>query len=248
MSGHSKWSTIKRQKEATDAKRGQLFSKLARAITLAAKAGGTDLSGNLRLKIAIEQARASNMPKENITRAIERGSGAEAGSLEEVIYEGYGPGGVAVIVEAATDNRNRTAQEIKNIFERAGGSLAGPGSVSFQFEQKGLILVEKGSNPEKTELALIDLGVPDLDETEDGIEVYIPPAELAQWREKIVQGEFKIKSAELVYKPRSLVEIQDKERAQKVFQFMEALDGHDDVQKVFANPKVSFQDFDMPQT
>lgn len=236
MSGHSKWSTIKRQKESTDAKRGQLFSKLARAITLAAKAGGTDPSGNLRLKIAVEQARASNMPKENIERAIERGKGAEAGGLQEIMYEGYGPGGVAVIVEVATDNRNRTAQEIKNIFERFGGSLAGPGSVSFQFEQKGLILVEKGDNSERTTLSLIDLGAPDLEETEGGIEIYVLPSELGLWKQKIEDAGFKVSSAELIYKQRSYMEVAPDHHAQ-VLSLLETLDDRDDVQAVFSNFK-----------
>lgn len=234
MSGHSKWSTIKRQKGVNDAKKGQLFSKLARAITLAAKQGGIDPTGNIRLRLAIEQARASNMPKENVERAIKSAQDKLAGGLEEVLYEGYGPGGVAVIVEVATDNRNRTAQEVKNIFERNGGSLGGPGSVSFQFQQKGLIVVEKGSDPQSTTLSLIDLGVPDLEEIEDGIEVYTPPSELASWREKIEEAGFKINSAELIYKPENLLEV-TMDRATQVISFLESLDDDEDVQKVYTN-------------
>lgn len=234
MSGHSKWSTIKRQKAVTDAKKGKLFSKLARAITLAAKQGGVDPTGNIRLRLAIEQARASNMPKENVERAIESAQDKLTGGLEEVTYEGYGPSGVAVIVEVATDNRNRTAQEIKNIFERNGGSLGGPGSVSFQFQQKGLIVVEKGSDPQGTTLTLIDLGVPDLEEIEDGIEVYTPPSELASWREKIEEGGFKISLAELIYKPKNPVEVTS-EKAKQVISFLETLDDNEDIQKVYTN-------------
>lgn len=234
MSGHSKWSTIKRQKGVNDAKKGKLFSKLARAITLAAKQGGVDPAGNIRLRLAIEQARASNMPKENVERAIKSAQDKLSGGLEEVVYEGYGPSGVAVIVEVATDNRNRTAQEIKNIFERNGGSLAGPGSVSFQFEQKGLIVVEKGSDAESIMLSLIDLGAPDLEESEDGIEVYVLPAELAIWQDKIGQGGFKVKSAELVYKPKTLVEV-TMDKAKQVISFLETLDDDEDVQKVYTN-------------
>ena len=212
-----------------------MFSKLARAITLAAQSGGGDPGGNLRLHMAIDQARSANMPKVNITRAVERAKGS-GGVLEEVLYEGYGPFGVAVIVEAATDNRNRTAQEIKNIFERSGGSLASPGSVSFQFEQKGLILVEKGSNVENAILSLIDLGVPDVEETDDGIEVFAALGELATWRQKIGDGGFGILSAELVYKPKTYISV-GSDAAGRVLGLIESLDDYDDVQRVFTNIK-----------
>src|SRR3989344_6041026 len=148
MSGHSKWATIHRSKEVKDAKRGNLFAKMGRAISIAVKAGGgPDPSANFKLRVAIEKARAADMPKENIERAIAKAS--EGGALEEVTYEGFGPGGIGVIVEAATDNKNRTAQEIKNAFERGGGNLAGPGSVSFNFEQKGFLLVKKTDKPDE---------------------------------------------------------------------------------------------------
>lgn len=240
MSGHSKWSTIKRQKGVNDAKKGQLFSKLARAITLAAKQGGPSPEGNLRLRLLMDEARASNMPKENVERAIKHAAGADSAALQEVLYEGYGPEGVAVIVEAATDNKNRTSQEVKNIFERVGCSLGGPGSVSFQFDHKGLITVEKGSNPEATMLSLIDMGAEEVEESTDAIEVYVAPNELSRMKEKIEQGGIKVSSAELTYKPKSTVTILDKDHAKKVLSFLDTLDDHDDVQRVFAN-------FDIPE-
>jgi len=167
MSGHSKWSTIKRAKEANDAKKGALFTKLARAITIAAKGGGADPDMNMKLRFAVEKARQSNMPKENIERAIEKGVGEGGVQMQEMVYEGYGPLGVPIVVEAATDNKNRTAQEIKNLFERGGGTLGAPGSVSFQFERTGQLVLEKGDDPEGRMLELIDLGAEDLEEAED---------------------------------------------------------------------------------
>lgn len=241
MSGHSKWSTIKRQKEATDKKRGQLFGKLSRAITIATKEGGPNPDSNLKLRLAIDKAKEANMPKENIERALRQAQGKLAGGFEEVIYEGYGPFGVAVLVEAATDNRNRTVQEIKNLFERAGGSLGGPGSVAYQFEQKGLVVIDKGSNAEETMLEAIDLGAPDLEESDDGIEIYVSPSEISFWRDKLEKAGLKVKSAELVYKPSVYVDIHDQEKSSKALKFLNDLDDHDDVQRVFAN-------LDIPET
>lgn len=244
MSGHSKWSTIKRQKEVTDKRRGQLFSKLARAITLATRQGGSDPGTNLKLRLAIDQAREANMPKDNIERALRAAQGKLDGELEEILYEGYAPFGVAVIVEAATDNRNRTAQEIKNLFDRGGGSLGGPGAVSYQFEKKGLIVIEKGLSSEETMLSLIDLGAPNIEESDDGIEIYVGADEISSWRDKLErapapsgagQAGFRIKSAELVYRPKVYVDIHDREKAKKVLKFLNELDEHDDVQRVFAN-------------
>lgn len=235
MSGHSKWATIHRQKETQDAKRGLLFSKLARSITLAARAGGGDPQTNLRLRFEIEAARAANMPKENIQRAIEKATGGEGGAIEEVKYEGYGPEGVAIVVEAATDNKNRTSQEIKNLFERGGGSLGGPGSVSYNFSQFGLLLVEKDDNPEERMLRLIDLGAEDLEETEDGIEVYVKLAEFGTIKEKLENAGFKVLRADLVLRPKNLVSIQEPGKAKKALSFLEQLTSRDDVQKVFAN-------------
>ena len=245
MSGQSKWSTIKRQKGANDAKKGQLFSKLARAITLAAKTGGPSPEGNLRLRLLIWEARASNMPKENVERAIKHAAGADSDALQEVLYEGYGPSGIAVLVEVTTDNKNRTAQEIKNLFEKGGGSLGGPGSVSFQFDHKGLITIEKAmpagrqGSPQETMLSLIDMGAQDLEESSDAIEVYVAPNELSRMRERIEKGGIKVTSAELTYKPKNTVPLSDKNKAAKVLSFLDILDDHDDVQRVFAN-------FDIP--
>src|SRR3989337_105283 len=170
MSGHSHYATIKRQKETKDAQKGKLFSKLSKEIAIAVReGGGTDSLANYKLRMAMDRARASNMPKENVDRIISKAK--ESGEkLESFSYEGFGPGGVSVIVEVASDNRNRTGQELKNLFERAGGSLTGPGSVSFNFEHKGLILLEKEANTEKQFFKLIDAGVEEIEETRDGIE------------------------------------------------------------------------------
>jgi len=224
----------KRQKESKDAARGNLFSKLARAITIATKAGGgPDPDSNFKLRVVMDAARAANMPKENIERAISKALGPE--SLEEVVYEGYGPFGVAVVVEAATDNRNRTGQEIKNIFERGGGSLAGPGAVSFNFEQKGLLLIDKGSDPQTQMLSLIDMGVEDVEETTDAIEVYVAPEKLAETRQKLIDTGLNVTSAELYLKPKNLQTITDPKEASRALSFLESLDEQEDVQKVHAN-------------
>ncbi|MEK7182580.1 MAG: YebC/PmpR family DNA-binding transcriptional regulator [Patescibacteria group bacterium] len=232
MSGHSKWSTIKRQKESTDIKRGLLFSKLARAITIAAREG-VNPDANFKLRLAIDRARAANMPKDNIERAITKAVGGAA--VEEVTYEGYGPSGVAVVVQAVTDNKNRTAQEIKNLFERGGGRLGNPGSVSYQFEELGQLLVQKTSSPEEQMLALIDAGVEDLEETPDGIEIFVNTRELSSLREKINELGFGVVSSEFVLRPKNLITINNQSGAQKVVSFLENIQAHDDVQNVWAN-------------
>lgn len=234
MSGHSKWATIHRQKEVKDAKRGNLFSKLGRAISIAVKSGGgPDLSANFKLRVAVEKARAADMPKENIERAISRA--AEAGALEEINYEGFGPGGIGVIVEAATDNRNRTSQEIKTAFERGGGSLAGPGSVSFNFEQKGFLVVSKTADAEAQMLKLIELGVEDVSETENQIEVTTAPDKLGEIRKSLEAAGFEVTSMELYLHPKTLVTIFDPESAKRAMTFLEELEEHEDVQRVFSN-------------
>lgn len=235
MSGHSKWSTIKRQKGANDARRGLLFSKLARAITLAAKQGGGDPAANFKLRLVMDKGREANMPKENIDRALRSAAGKLAGELYEVAYEGYGPGGVAIMVEAATDNKNRTAQEIKNIFERGEGSLGTPGSVSYQFEPKGLLLVDKGVNAEETTLNLMEVGgVEEVEEVEDGIEVRVRPNEVFQVKERIEQSGLSVKSAEVTMEPKTPLSLEpDKES--KALKLIENLDEHEDVQRVYAN-------------
>lgn len=236
MSGHSKWSTIKHQKGATDAKRGRLFSKLVRAISIAAKQGGPNPDSNLHLRLAMDQAKAANMPKENIERALERAAGAGEGGLQEALYEGYGPGGTAILVEAATDNKNRTTQEIKNIFEKGGGSLGTPGSVSFQFAREGQIVVD--GTGEQLMLKLIDLGAEDIEEGEDGIEIYVKQGELFLMKEKIEQAGISVKSAELVYSPKTSTDVPESVQS-RVVRLLETLDEHDDVQKVYTNADIS---------
>src|SRR3989344_2036346 len=226
MSGHSHYATIKRQKEAKDAARGNLFSKLARAITIATKSGGgPDPDSNFKLRVVMDAARAANMPKENIERAISKASGPE--TLEEVTYEGYGPSGVAVVVEAATDNRNRTGQEIKNIFERGGGSLAGPGSVAFNFEPKGLILLKKANKVEEQMLKLIDVGVDDIQETDDALEVYVSPDKLSEIRTKLIDQGYDITTSEIIRRAKNFQIVEDPSAAKKVLDFLEVLEEQD---------------------
>lgn len=234
MSGHSHYSTIKRQKEAKDAARGQVFSKLAKAISIAVKTGGgVNPDTNYKLRVAIDKAKAANMPKASIERAISKGTGG--GTLEEVTYEGFGPGGIAVMVEGATDNRNRTAQEIKGLFERGGGSLAGPGAVSFNFEPKGLLVVKKKKDTEAQILELIDLGVEDVDEVEDGLEVYVKGSKLGETKKTLEKKGFEVTSSEPVQKPKTLQTVSDEKVAAKALAFLNNLEDYEDVQKVFAN-------------
>src|SRR6188474_3298754 len=189
MSGHSKWSTIKRQKGANDAKRGAVFTKVAREIMVAARAGGGDPDANFRLRLAVDKARSVNMPQDNIKRAIEKATGGgDAEQFEEIVYEGYGPGGVAVLVEAATDNRNRTAADVRSIFTKAGGQLAGSGAVAWQFEPRGLIAVPAGRDADDIALAAIDAGAEDVDTSDPAhIEVFTSPGDLELVR-KALEG------------------------------------------------------------
>ena len=240
MSGHSKWSTIKHQKGATDLKKGKVFSKLAKVITIAAREG-TDPNTNFKLRLEMERAKQVNMPKENIERAIAKARGGTGGEqLEKVVYEGFGPEGISVIVETTTDNRNRTTAAIKNLFERMGGSLGGPGSVAYQFQPMGLITVEKGPKPEEQILAMIDLGVEDVEEATDVLEVYVSSANLSKFKEKLEASGFKILETELVQRPKNEVKIANAEKAAKVLKFMDLLHEDDDVQKIYAN-------FDIPE-
>lgn len=241
MSGHSKWSTIHRQKEVTDAKKGQAWTKATRAIIFAVRETGiADPEKNFKLRLAIGKAKALNMPKENIQRAISRASGGEEGGrLEEVIYEGYGPGGIAVITEAMTDNKNRTTAEIKNLFERGRGRLSGPGAVSFQFEKTGLLTVKKNTNPDAQILAIMDLGVEDVEEASDAIEVYTKPEEMTKIKDRLIAAGFEVLGVEQALKPKTTLKVEDVQTAEKVLKFMESLEEHNDVQRVFAN-------FDIP--
>lgn len=242
MSGHSKWSTIKRQKGTADVKRGLTFTKIANSITIAAKLGGSgDPQSNPRLRLALEQAKNANMPKDNVQRAIDRGLGKLPGqTLEEVMYEGFGPAKVAYLVEGVTDNKLRTLQEIKNIFERGGGSLGSSGSVNYMFDKKGEIKVlTKGGGVDDELLELIDLGAEDVkDYLDEGVQkylVYVNASDFNTVSKNITQAGFSIESSELVFKPNLKVEITEKENAKKVLDFTDKLEGLDDVQRVFAN-------------
>lgn len=244
MSGHSKWSTIKRQKGVADIKRGQTFTKLASAITIAAKLSG-DPNLNPRLRTALEEARSVNMPKDNIQRAIDRGLGKLPGqTIEEVVYEGFGPGKVAFLVEGITDNKLRTNSEIRNLFERSGGIMGGQGSVIYMFDKKGEIRVKsKGGVAEDEMLELIDLGAEDiepfLDENVQAYLVYVESLELNTMGTKITQSGFEVESSEIIFKPNLTVEISDKELVEKVMNFTERLEDHGDVQKVYVNMGIS---------
>lgn len=245
MSGHSKWSTIKRQKGVADIKRGLTFTKITNALTLAAKTGGKDADANPKLRDTLEKARAVNMPKENIQRAIDRGLGKLPGQVfEEVTYEAFGPGKSAFYIEAVTDNKLRTNQEVKNLIERSGGSLAGLGATSYMFDKKGEIKVKtKGSNAEDEQLELIDLGAEDVEDYEEsGMQrylVYVQSPELNTMSNKIAQAGFEVESKEIVYKPNSTTDIFDLETARKVINLAQTLEEHDDIQKVYANFNLS---------
>ncbi|HSX48828.1 MAG TPA: YebC/PmpR family DNA-binding transcriptional regulator [Candidatus Saccharimonadales bacterium] len=233
MSGHSHYATTHRQKELKDAAKGQVFSKLARAITIAAKTGGgPNPDFNFKLRIAVDKAKAVSMPKENIDRAIAKSAGGEA--LDEVTYEGFGPGGISVLAEVATDNRNRTAAEVKNLFEKNGGKMGGPGSVSFNFEPKGMILVKKSDKPDDEMLALIDMGADDVVEEDDALLVYTPVNNFSSSMEKIKAAGFEIISGELTQKPLNFQNV-SKEDTERVEKFLENFETHDDIQKVHTN-------------
>ena len=239
MSGHSKWSTIKRQKGVNDAKRGALFTKVAREISVAARQGGGDPDANYRLRLAIDKARSVNMPAENIKRTIDKAAGGGEGEqYEEIVYEGYGPGGVAILVEAATDNRNRTAAEVRSIFTKAGGQLAGSGAVAWQFEPKGLITAV-GDDPDAIALAAIDAGASDVDTTVDPIEIYTEPADLEAVRRALEGSGIEVDQAESAMIAKQMVEL-DVAKARQALRLVELLEELDDVQRVTAN-------FDIPE-
>ena len=243
MSGHSKWSSIKHKKGAADAKRGKLFSKLSRAIIVAAKEGGPDPDGNLALQNAIEKARSYSMPKENIERAIARGSGADSdgAEFETVVYEGYGPNGVAVIVEALTDNRNRTASDVRHVFAKNDGNLGGSGAVSWLFERRGIVLVPAdGVDEDELMLAAADGGADDFSRDGSTFQVVSAPESLAGVRAALEAAGFTVESAELTMVPKTTVEVADESSAKKVLRLIDQLEENDDVQDVFAN-------FDIPE-
>jgi YebC/PmpR family DNA-binding regulatory protein len=242
MSGHSKWSTIKRQKGVTDAKRGALFTKVAREISVAARQGGGDPDANYRLRLAVEKARSVNMPSDNIKRTIDKATGGgDAEQFEEIVYEGYGPGGVALLVEAATDNRNRTAAEVRSIFTKTGGQLAGSGAVAWQFEPRGLIAVTRnGVDPDEVALAAIDAGADDVDTDDpDTIEIYTSPTDLERIRLALDAAGIPVDSAENTMIAKQTVEL-DSTKARQALRLVEMLEDLEDVQRVTAN-------FDIPE-
>ncbi|OGD87182.1 transcriptional regulator [Candidatus Curtissbacteria bacterium RIFCSPHIGHO2_01_FULL_41_11] len=238
MSGHSKWSTIKRQKGAADTKRGQVFTKLGNAITIAVReGGGGDPASNFKLRLAMDQARAANMPKENMQRAVDRGLGkGGAGQLESVVYEGYGPGKVALVIEAATDNKNRTTGEVKSTIDRAGGSFVSPGTVSWMFSDEGVVVVHKGGRgmDEFLDLA-VEAGAEDVADVGDFVEIYTKLNTLESVKRVLEEKGLAITSAELSKKPTTTVEITDSETAKKVLDLMGKLEDLDDVVKVHSN-------------
>lgn len=240
MSGHNKWSSIKHKKGAADAKRGKVFSKLIKEITVAARLGGGDIEGNPRLRSAINAAKAENMPKENMERAIKKGTGElEGTSYEEANYEGYGPGGVAVLVDCLTDNKNRTVAEVKHLFERYGGNLGEPGCVSWIFEKKGLIVIEKGNVDEEQLIDLaLEAGADDIREEEGEFEVVTDPSAFETVKKAIDDKGIICSLAENSMMPKNTVKLEGK-KAQQMLNLMEALEDNDDISNVYANFDIS---------
>jgi YebC/PmpR family DNA-binding regulatory protein len=243
LSGHSKWSSIKHKKGAADAKRGKLFSKLARAIIVAAKEGGGDPANNLALQNAIDKAKSYSMPKDNIERAIAKGAGegTDGSAFETIVYEGYGPEGVAVTTEALTDNKNRTASEVRHIFAKFGGNLGTSGAVAWQFERRGVVLVSAdGVDEDELFLAAADAGAEDLEQDGGVFQVTSAPESLAAMRVAIEEAGFTIESAELSLVPKTTVAVDDESKARQLMRLIDALEDDDDVQEVYAN-------FDIPE-
>jgi YebC/PmpR family DNA-binding regulatory protein len=236
MAGHSKWASIKHKKKAVDAKRGKLFTKLARAITVAARDGGGDPDGNPALANAVQKAKDARMPKDNIERAIAKGTGAgaDAAAIEAVLYEGYGPGGVAVLVEALTDNRNRTGSEVRHAFSSHGGSLGEPGSVAWTFEKKGELVVDASRFGEDDLMPAIDAGAEDVSLDGDVWEVVTDPPGLTAVRSALEQAGVELESAELVMRPTARTPVEE-EQAASLMRLLELLEDHDDVSAVHAN-------------
>lgn len=235
MSGHSKWSTIKRQKGANDAKRGQAFTKAGIAITVAAREGGGNPDSNFKLRLAVEAARAINMPKENIERAIARATGAAGGKiLEEVTYEGYGPAGVAVMIDAVTDNKMRTTAEVRSILERAGGTLAGPGSVNYLFNA-GAALDVKTDNADEVFLTAADAGAEDVEQNDETVTVYTSPQKLEEVKNKLTEAGFEVSGWEITKVATNQVAVNDPKQAEAVLNTVNKLEDLEDVQKVYAN-------------
>ena len=241
MSGHNKWSKIKRQKGLEDAKKGAIYTKLTREIIMAAREGSGDLESNFKLRLAVQKARDSSMPKDNIERAIERGVGGNEGAiLEELLFEGYGPSGTAILVKTLSDNRNRTVQEVKNIFTRQGGTMGASGSVAWMFDTKGIISVDgEGLDPDEVTLQAIDAGADDVKVDDGSIEIYTKPTELEIVKKGLEAKKINIANAELSMIPKNLVEVEDKAAIQTL-KLLERMEELDDVQKTYSN--VDFSD------
>ncbi len=244
MAGHSKWANVKHRKARADAQKGKIFTKLAREITVAAREGGEDLQANFRLRLAVQKAREANMPADNILRAVQRGTGsADSSNLEQIIYEGYGPGGVAVLLQILTDNRNRTAPEIRNIFSRNEGSMGESGCVSWMFSRKGYVVVDK-KDTAKTEdellLLALEAGAEDFQEEESSYVITSEPEEFERLKDDLSRQELQLSTAEVTMVPQNVVRIESADEAAKVLRLLEALEDHDDVQNVYSN-------FDIPE-
>jgi YebC/PmpR family DNA-binding regulatory protein len=242
MSGHSKWHSIKHKKALVDARRGQHFTKLARAITVAAREGGGDPEGNPALALAVQKARDASMPKDNIERAIAKGTGegVDADAIETVLYEGYGPGGVAMLIEALTDNRNRTGADVRHLLGKHGGSLGEPGSVSYLFDKQGVIVVDAARYDEEDLLAAVDAGAEDIERDEDVFEVITAPGDLGHVRAALAAREIEIESADLEWRPKSRVPLGEGD-ATRLMRLIDALEESDDVGAVHANYDVDAQ-------
>lgn len=244
MAGHSKWANVKHRKARADAQKGKVFTKLAREIIVAAREGGGDLNANFRLRLAVQKAREANMPSDNINRAIQKGCGeGESVSLEQISYEGYGPGGVAVLLEIMTDNRNRTAAEIRHIFSRRGGSMGESGCVAWMFNRKGYFTIDKKEGlPSEDDLMILalDAGAEDFKEEDGSYIIITPPEDFETLKDKFTEQNITFSTAEITMVPVTTVPIEDPEEAGKVLNLLEALEEHDDVQNVYAN-------FDIPE-
>ncbi|MDQ7784383.1 MAG: YebC/PmpR family DNA-binding transcriptional regulator [Desulfomonilaceae bacterium] len=240
MSGHNKWSTIKHKKGAADAKRGKMFSKLIKEITIAARMGGGDPDGNPRLRTAVNAARTANMPKENIERAIKRGTGEIAGvSYEEIVYEGYGPGGAAVLVECLTDNKNRTVAEIRHIFDKYNGNLGESGCVAWMFDKKGVVeIAATGLDEDEVMEVALETGAQDVKLEGDTFEITTEPTDFEAVRSAVEEKGWKIELAEITMIPQNTVKLEGK-KAEQMLKMMDVLDDHDDLQKVYANFDIS---------
>ena len=236
MSGHSKWHSIKHKKAVVDARRGQHFTKLARAITVAAREGGGDPDGNPSLALAVQKARDASMPKDNIERAIAKGTGegVDADQIETVLYEGYGPGGVALLIEALTDNRNRTGADVRHLLSKHGGNLGEPGSVSYLFDKRGVIVVDAGRYDEDDLMPAIDAGAEDISRDDDVFEVITEPSDLVPVREALREAGVEFESADMTQRPKSRVPLEEADAA-KLLRLIDALEESDDVGAVHAN-------------